>query len=309
MNRSGKNYDDMTPEELQREFREAFFETDLIDDYLNDELEKMQEALDREKPVEYLFTPEESWARFLTDNAEELEPFLHPESAAEINPQLPENDRFDPEKSWQRFMESRGEELAEFFGSDEAGPEKTQPRTARSHLVSALLRKVLIAAVIVVLLAGAALAANYTGLWAWVPRWNASSGRYEPTVQEGMPERPIPAALAELGITEPVYPAKLPEGFVITESHISEDPLVLMEQYARGNDRLSITIIPIDGFKTVVYQKSGKLIREYRDSKPAHYMFENEGTITAIWYTKNYAVFISGNLRLDEITQIIDSLE
>ena len=309
MNRSGKNYDDMTPEELQREFRETFFETDLIDDYLNDELEKMQEALDRKKPVEYLFTPEESWARFLTDNAEELEPFLHPESAAEINPQLPENGRFDPEKSWQEFMESRGEELAEFFGSDEAGPEKTQPRTARSHLVSALLRKVLIAAAVLVLLAGVALAADSLGLVAWVPKWNAAAGRYEPAAMEASGESPIQEALAELGITEPLYPAKLPESFVITESHISEDPLVLMEQYARGNERLSITITPIDGFKTVVYQKSGKPIREYRDSKSAHYMFENEGTITAIWYTKNYAVFISGNLRLDEITQIIDSLE
>ena len=42
-----------------------------------------------------------------------------------------------------------------------------------------------------------------------------------------------------------MYPAKLPEGFVITESHISEDPLVMMEQYARGNERLSITITPV----------------------------------------------------------------
>ncbi len=214
----------------------------------------------------------------------------------------PLEDLPDPEEDWQRFLRDRGEELAEIIPA-----ERPKKRTVRR--LPSPLRRGLIAAVIVVFLMGTVFAADSLGLWAWVPRWNAAAGRYEPAAQEVSGESPIPAALAELGITEPLYPAKLPEGFVITESHISEDPLVLMEQYARGNDRLSITIIPIDGFKTVVYQKSGKLIREYRDSKPAHYMFENEGTITAIWYTKNYAVFISGNLRLDEITQIIDSLE
>ena len=307
MNRSGKNYDDMTPEELQREFRETFFETDLIDDYLNDELEKMQEALDRKKPVEYLFTPEESWARFLTDNAEELEPFLHPESAAKINPQLPENDRFDPEKSWQEFMESRGEELAEILRSQLTDQEKTKARTHHVRPVPSLLRKVLIAAVIVVLLAGAALAADSLGLWAWVPKWNAAAGRYEPTVQEGMPERPIPAALAELGITEPVYPAKLPEGFVITESHISEDPLVLVEQYARGKERLSITVTPIDGFRTAVYQKGNDPMYEYRSGSKVHFIFAVEGTITAIRYSENYVTTISGDFSLAEMNAIIDS--
>ena len=309
MNRSGKNYDDMTPEELQREFRETFFETDLIDDYLNDELEKMQEALDRKKPVEYLFTPEESWARFLTDNAEELEPFLHPESAAEINPQLPENDRFDPETAWQRFMEDRGEELAEFFSSDEAEPEKTQTKTMHPRFIPAFLRKGLIAAVIVVLLAGAALAANSLGLVAWIPQWNAVSGRFEPTAQDSMPERPIPAALAELGITEPVYPTRLPADFVITESHISEDPLLLIEQYARGNERLSITVTPVKGVKSAVYQKNGMAVRELRNGLKAYFVFENEETITGICFTRNYATFISGDLTLEAITEIILSIE
>ena len=266
-----KEYDEMTAEELELELRKAFFCTDQIDGPLSEELERIREALDRKRPVEYLYTPEESWAQFRADHGDESGVLIVPQEEPETG--------------------------------------EIQVRALRHRTVPALLRRVLIAAAVVVVLTGAALAADSLGLWAWAPRWNAAVGRYEPAAMEVSGESPIPAALAELGITEPVYPAKLPEGFVITESHISEDPLVLMEQYARGNERLSITITPIDGFKTVVYQKSGKLIREYRDSKPAHYMFENEGTITAIWYTKNYAVFISGNLRLDEITQIIDSLE
>ncbi len=306
MNRSGKNYDDMTPEELQREFRETFFETDLIDDYLTDELETMQEALDRKKPVEYLFTPEESWARFLTDKAEELEPFLHPESAAEINPQLPENDRFDPEKSWQRFMESRGEELAEFFGSDEAGPEKTQPRTARSHLVSALLRKVLIAAVIVVLLAGAALAADSLGLVTWIRGWSDNPERYAQT-GSGSPG-PIKEALQDLGIDDPVYPAWLPSNYILTETLISKDPLLLYELYTKADRYVSITITPISAANTAIYPQGKWLQEKNQPGKPAHYIFSNDESITVVWYTENYFTSISSNITAGAMERIIESV-
>ena len=306
MNRSGKNYEDMTPEELQREFRETFFKTDLIDDYLNDELEKMQEALDRKKPVEYLFTPEESWARFLTDNAEELEPFLHPESAAEINPQLQENDRFDPEKSWQRFMESRGEELAEFFGLDGAGPEKTPPGTARSRLVSALLRKVLIAAVIVVLLAGAALAANSLGLVAWIRGWSDNPERYAQT-GSGSPG-PIKEALQDLGIDDPVYPAWLPSNYILTETLISKDPLLLYELYTKADRYVSITITPISAANTAIYPQGKWLQEKNQPGKPAHYIFSNDESITVVWYTEDYFTSISSNITAGAMERIIESV-
>ena len=258
MKHYGQSYDDMPLEELERQFREAFLCTDRLDEPLNGELEKMRQALDRKRPVEQLYTPEESWAHFLEDNAEELTPFLH-------------------------------------------------PAARRPRPVSLLLRVGLIAAVIAVLLAGAALAADSLGLLAWVPRWNAAAGRYEPAAQEVSGESPIPAALAELGITEPVYPAKLPEGFVITETHISKEPLVLVEQYARGKDRLSITVTPTDGFRTAVYQKANDSMYEYQSGSKVHFIFAVEGTITAIRYSENYVTTISGDFSLAEMNAIIDS--
>ena len=208
----------------------------------------------------------------------------------------------DPEEDWQCFLTDRAEELAELFPSEAA-----VSRPGKGRTVPALLRRALIAAVIVVLLAGAALAADSLGLIAWVPKWNAVAGRYEPVAME-TDGKPIPAALAELGITEPVYPAHLPEGFVITESHISEDPLVLMEQYARGNQTLSITITPIKGFQNAVYPGGGETYRVYGAGSAIHYLFRNEGAITAVWYTEHYATSVSGNLTLEEAARIIDSM-
>ena len=161
---------------------------------------------------------------------------------------------------------------------------------------------------ITVLLAGAALAANFAGLWAWAPQWNAAAGRYEPAATEVSGDSPIPAALAELGITEPVYPAWLPEDFSITESHISKEPLVLVEQYAKGDRHLSITVTPIDGFKTAVYQKGEVFPQEYWCGQALNYVFGNGEIITAVWYTKNYVTTVSGNLTLGELRQVVSSV-
>ncbi len=210
------------------------------------------------------------------------------------------------------------EEFWEKFERDRAGePEAYRAETARTGAAGkgqrcrTFLRSALIAAVVVVLLAGAAFAASSFGydLWAWVPRWNTAAGRYELAAMEASGERPILAALAELGITEPIYPAKLPVGFVITESHISKDPLLMVEQYARGKDRLSITVAPVKGVKSAVYQKSGMAMRELRNGLKAHFVFENEGTVTAICFTENYATYISGDLTVEEITGILLSID
>ena len=207
-----------------------------------------------------------------------------------------------PEESWERFQEDHAEELAEFCRRERR--RKAAGKTARLRTA---VRGALLAAVILVLLAGAALAAEPLGLLAWLPRWNAAAGRYTP-VSEEVAGNPIPAALRKLGITEPVYPGWLPEGFVLTESHISKDPLVLMEQYARGDRVFSITVASVKRVQSAVYQSTGGIYREYGTGASIHYLFRNEGTITAVWYTRNYATSISGNLTLAEAEGIIDSL-
>ncbi len=262
MSHKGKNYEEMTAEELRKEFRAAFLETDILDDALEDELETMLDVLDRKDPVEYLYTPEESWARFLEDRGEELEGLLSP------------------------------------------APERQVP--AKRH--RAMLRRVLIAAVIVVLLTGAALAADTLGLLAWVPLWNTQTGRYEPVALEDASGRPIPMALRELGINEPLYPSWLPEGFVLAESHISEDPLIFIEQYVRGDQRLSITVTPIQGFKNTVYSRDQAVMWEYSSGDTVHYLFTNEGSLSAVRYTENYAVTVSGDIPRKELKGIMDSL-
>ena len=250
-------------EELEKRLREAFFYTDRIDDTVFRELEALRQALEARRPQEHDRTPEESWAQFREDHAEELAEFCR--------------------------------------------RERRRRAARKTGRVRAAVRLALLAAAVLALLAGTVLAVEPLGLRAWTARWDPAAGRYAPVSSEAA-GKPIPAALRELGITETVYPARLPDGFVLTGSHISEDPLILMEQYAKGDRVFTVTVASVKGVQSAVYQSAGGAYREYGAGSSVHYLFRNEGTITAVWYTGQYATSVSGNLSLEEVTRIIESL-
>ncbi len=118
----------------------------------------------------------------------------------------------------------------------------------------------------------------------------------------------IPSILASLGIDEPLYPTWLPTDMARTEYVFEEKPFFLHEAYS-GNDRfLSITISPITGSETAVYQKAGSNPEEFSINNTVFFIFENTNEITAVWYTESYTTLIVGNITFDEMKQIIDSV-
>lgn len=263
-----KEYDEMTAEELELELRKAFFCTDQIDGPLSEELERIREALDRKRPVEYLYTPEESWAQFRADHGDESGVLIVPQEEPETG--------------------------------------EIQVRALRHRTVPALLRRVLIAAAVVVVLTGAALAANSLGLVAWIRGWSDNPERYAQT-GFGSPG-PIKEALQDLGIDDPVYPAWLPSNYILTETLISKDPLLLYELYTKADRYVSITITPISAANTAIYPQGKWLQEKNQPGKPAHYIFSNDESITVVWYTENYFTSISSNITAGAMERIIESV-
>lgn len=199
------------------------------------------------------------------------------------------------EEFWERFRREHGEELDRCRAGAAGNTAARKPARRRG-----LMRSVLIAAVVMVLLAGAALAADSLGLWAWAQGWSGAPGRYAQT-GSGTPG-PILEALEELGITEPVYPSWLPMDYELTEAHISQDPMLLYELYTRGDRYISITVTPISVLDTALHPQ------EYRSGETGHYLFSNGGSITAVWYTENYYTAISSNITARAMQRIIDSV-
>ncbi len=198
-------------------------------------------------------------------------------------------------ESWESFARDHGEELERICAaSARAG------KVVKTRRMSALLRSVLIAAVVVVLLAGAVLAAG-PKLWTWVSGWSAP-------LEPQSTGSPIRQALKDLGITEPLYPSWLPSGYALTEAHISEDPLLLYELYTREDRYISITITPVTAVEKARYTQEDGLAEEYRTGEMAHYLFSNAGSVTAVWYTEHYFVSINGNIYTRALKRIVDSV-
>lgn len=199
------------------------------------------------------------------------------------------------EESWALFLERWEAEPAP------AVPRETGKRGRKGGgRGRALLRNVLIAAMLVLLLAGATLAAG-PQLWAWVSGWNAP-------LEPESTGSPIQQALEELGITEPVYPSFLPMDYVLSEAHISKDPLLLNELYTRGDRYISITVTSVTAVEGAEYAREDPSLQEYRVGEAAHYLFSNEGHVTAVWYTESCFVSISGNITTRPLKRIIDSV-
>ena len=203
------------------------------------------------------------------------------------------------EEFWERFRQEHGEEIDRVCA---AAGNNAVPKSRRRRGV---LRSVLIAAVLVVLLAGAALAAG-PRLWVWV-RGLSAAPVYNTPVGAEMSKQ-IAAALEELRITEPVYPSYLPDGFTLAEAYVSHDPLLLYELYTRGDRFLSITVTSVSASVMALYPSEELSSQKYEAGETAHYLFSNDGSITAVWYTENCFVSISGNIAIRLMKRIIDSV-
>lgn len=273
----GKEYDDLSPEDLKKALKTVLLYADEINDDTTAELDRIMAALREKEPLEHERSAEEQWAVFRAEHREEL-------SQLGIRTD-------DKEK--------------------EVRPGRTgSGQVGRRRNVRALTRIALVAALIVVLLIGAAVTASALGfeLWGWAPKWTQEDLRFvteKPGVQD---KKDIPTALAALGIDEPLYPHWLPEDMVRVKEDIQLDPIYLSEAYS-GNDRdLMITIVPSAISDTAVYQRSESDPEEYIAGNTIHYIYSDVNHLTATWYIKDYTASIVGDVSIAEMKLIIDSI-
>ncbi len=273
----GKEYDDLSPEDLKEALKTVLLYTDEINDDTTADLDRIMAALREKEPLEHERSAEEQWAVFQAEHREEL-------SQLGI--------RTDDKKEEVRPGRA---------GSGQVG---------RRRNVRVLTRIALVATLIVVLLIGAAVTASAMGfeLWGWAPKWNREDLRFVTEEPGAEDMQDIPTALAALGIDEPLYPHWLPEDMKWETARIQLDPVFLYEAY-QGHDRvLFITIVPSSISDTAVYQRSESDPEEYIAGNTIHYIFSDVNHLTATWYIKDYTASIVGNVSVAELEQIIDSI-
>ncbi len=122
----------------------------------------------------------------------------------------------------------------------------------------------------------------------------------------------LQAALTANGVTTQIAP-HIPEEFETLDVYVTRFPELKRIDYnafyASGSQNISIYIIQRDiPVETRSYEKDGTLVEEYDVNNVTHYICENNGKLSAIWYNGVFECSLRADVAIDEIKDMINSI-
>lgn len=282
-------YDDYSVEELTEELKTVFFCAPAITDKELRKMEQIMSVLRQKNPLPQVYSGAELWERFQEVHGEELSN-LGIRKTEEVK-----------EKEAEAESVTVVPVPAPVKATVEASPKPK--RGFRKLLHTALIAAAVIAAMIIVTASASAAGIN---IWGWVMVREKGTVQF---VAEDALSKDIPAALKQVGIETPLFPTWLPEGYLLFEQQIRlKDPIHIYSTYVYRDTILLISIksLNIDYSGTIEIEDDNP--QEYLSSSIVHYIIPNGNELVAYWINDGFLVKISGNVSIEEVEHIIDSI-
>lgn len=117
-------------------------------------------------------------------------------------------------------------------------------------------------------------------------------------------------AVVELGITKPVVPMWLPEGYELIECKVDETPKkdTVSATFSDGEERISLRINIYSDNISSKYYKNDKVSKSIEMSGIDHMITQNENKLVAVWIQENIESSISADCREDDLIKILKSI-
>ena len=117
-------------------------------------------------------------------------------------------------------------------------------------------------------------------------------------------------ALERNDVTINLVPTWLPDGYTLTSITVEETPLQKTYTAIYHNDALSLHLVVFEYVNIAPeYVEQGEgLIETYERDGIKYYIFSNYDKMRAVWINGSYECYISGNLSVDELKMMIDSI-
>ena len=190
-------------------------------------------------------------------------------------------------------------------------PIKTQsgfPRWLRSLTAAA--------AVLAILVLGSVTAKAFGfDIWEAVVKWTQETFHFgewsNSEISNNLRFASLQEALEEGNTPSWLVPTWIPDGIDLVDITVDQTPLqkIYIAKYANGEQILRITVQDyLDGFPSYVEQSDG-LIEEYEVSGVTYYLFANYDNVKAVWIVDSCECYISGNVTIEELKMMIDSIE
>lgn len=171
-----------------------------------------------------------------------------------------------------------------------------------------------VAAVLAILLVGSVTAKAFgINIWEAVVKWTQGTfqfGEWCSDTNADLPYASLQEALEKGNVWISLAPTWIPVGYEMTAITVDRNPLQTAYKaiYTNGEQVLRITVQDyLDEIPVYVEQSDG-LEEEYVVSGITYYLFENYDVVKAVWIVDSYECYISGNVTIDELKQMIDSI-
>lgn len=193
-----------------------------------------------------------------------------------------------------------------------------------------LRRTLAIAAIMIVLVALTIPAAlGYANVFELIGRWTDDYFQFIPASKGASPSDTIVSTSAQLptefdtpqealdayGVTQKILPTWFPEGFSLSGSDIYTLDAVDQNEFSffYSNSDSSIFLLFIhhtdNSIDSGKYQKDVGPVEEYQVGSISYYLYTNSGQSCASWCVDNMECSIYGDISMDELKEMIDSIE
>lgn len=183
-------------------------------------------------------------------------------------------------------------------------------------------RRAFAAAAAVVLIVGVPLtvkALNWEKIWNAVATWTKDTFSF---VGDGQPEVDTPTpyseieydslqqALAMKGQEAALLPTWIPDGFTLDNLDVRENPVqkYYVAIYKNGDKDLTVSVRSYSEADPERIEISGDMLEIYTVLGVDYYIFSNYDRVRAMWLFNSHECSISGEITVEELKQMIDSI-
>ena len=211
------------------------------------------------------------------------------------------------QKVWESFQRDYLPEIQE-----RSAPKKVAP----------WLRPLAATAAVFVLVIGVTVTAQAFGwvdIWGTVTRWAKETFSFvssdQPQLEEPTPENTVEyetfeAAIFDVTGQKALVPTYIPDGFVLDKIKMEEEPgnILYTATYRNGEKYIRVHVKPYVGKDPQWVEKSGETFEVYSRLNTDYYIFANLEQVKAVWIKDSYECYISGDVSVEEIKSMIDSI-
>lgn len=116
-------------------------------------------------------------------------------------------------------------------------------------------------------------------------------------------------AMEENGVEAKVLPTWIPDRFTLVDITVGQIRPTFSAIYEDGDDILDMIAAPFSPSSPGRYPIDDELVELYQSGGTDYYIFYNNDRLTAVWLKEPYECCIAGDLSLEEMKMMIDSIE